>query len=104
MATWLNDLIRRIVDNRKPGRVPVSRFIQNRRVSVEIYGKVGHLYVDKKDGVYLLLRVPEIMATTIPETLACLKEGQNGGIVAEEAGEDAFRATRTVRFGQERLC
>src|SRR5271157_4380248 len=50
-----------------------------------------------------LVRVPEIMATTIPEILACLKEGQNGGIVAEDAGENAFRATRTASSGQERL-
>jgi hypothetical protein len=39
-----------------------------------------------------LLRVPEIMATTISEILACLKEGQNGGIVAGCAEANSFRA------------
>jgi hypothetical protein len=50
------------------------------------------------------MRVPEITATAIPEILACLKEGQNGGIVAEDARENAFRATLAASGVQKRLC
>ena len=50
------------------------------------------------------MRVPEIMATTIPEILACLEEGQNGGIVARRAAESAFGASRTAGRSRERLC
>ena len=50
------------------------------------------------------LRVPEIMTTTIPEILACLKEGQNAEIVAEREEANSFRASYTASGGREQLC
>jgi hypothetical protein len=51
-----------------------------------------------------MVRVPEIMATTIPEILAGLKEGQNGRIVAESAEANSFGTTRAASNGREELC
>jgi hypothetical protein len=51
-----------------------------------------------------LLRVPEIMTTTIPEILACLREGQNAEIVAEREEANSCRASHTVSGGREQLC
>jgi hypothetical protein len=48
-----------------------------------------HIYAPKEITALIKasVRVPEIMATLIPETLACLKEGQNGRTIACRASE-----------------